>query len=47
MRVAAIRGANWENGALGRAGFTLDLFELPSYRSSYVGFRAALSLEVL
>ena len=47
MRVAAIRGANWENGAHGRAGFALSLSELPSNRSSTVGFRAALSLEVL
>ena len=47
MRVAAIRGANWENGAHGRAGFALNLNELPSNRNSNVGFRAALSLEVL
>lgn len=43
MRVAAVRGANWENGAHGRAGFTLNLNELPSNRNSNVGFRAALS----
>ena len=44
---AAIRGARWADGARGRAGFALLLDVLPSDRASHVGFRAALSLEVL
>ena len=44
---AAFRGANWGDGAPGRAGFALGLSVLPSHRYSNVGFRAALSLEVL
>ena len=48
MRVrAAIRGANWDNGAHGRAGFALRLAYAPSFWSSSLGFRAALSLENL
>ena len=48
MRVrAAIRGANWDNGANGRAGFALNLIDAPSDWSSLIGFRAALSLENL
>ena len=48
MRVrAAIRGANWDNGANGRAGFALSLSIAPSLWSSDFGFRAALSLENL
>ena len=44
---AAMRGARWDYGANGRAGFALDLYDAPSLWSSYVGFRAALSLENL
>jgi hypothetical protein len=43
MRVrAALRGANWDNGANGRAGFALNLNESPSNRWNNNGFRAAL-----
>ena len=44
---AAIRGASWGNGGHGRAGFALSLGDAPSYWDSYIGFRAALSLENL
>ena len=48
MRVrAAIRGANWDNGANGRAGFALSLGSAPSSWDDGLGFRAALSLENL
>ena len=44
MRVrAAIRGANWDNGANGRAGFSLNLNNAPSNWNNNIGFRAALS----
>lgn len=43
MRVrAALRGANWDNGANARSGFALNLNELPSNRWTNNGFRAAL-----
>nr|DAE59519.1 MAG TPA: hypothetical protein [Caudoviricetes sp.] len=43
MRVrAALRGANWDNGANARSGFALKLNELPSNRWTNNGFRAAL-----
>lgn len=44
---AAIRGAYWDYGALGRAGFALSLNIAPSDWGSILGFRAALSLENL
>ena len=41
---AALRGGSWGDGADARSGFALYLNALPSNRSIYIGFRAALPI---
>jgi len=42
---AAIRGAYWRSGSNARSGAALYLYDAPSARWNYIGFRAALSVE--